>query len=157
MEFPRIFNVNLRLIWAKCYLKNRRLHWIQAWFANLLLNTDWFSAIIIFHGPNSLIGSIGYYLDFFIVRVHVVYILYFFGSNALMWWKVSSDVWNAWYFNDDYCACIGVVVLELWYCELCCCSLPLIIIIISLSDCLLFSCPLHWQTEERQFHSTVHS
>ena len=90
-----------------------------------------------------LLGSIGYYLDFLIVRVHVVCLLYFFGGDELMWWKVSSDVWDAWYFNDDYCACIGVVVLELWYYELCCCSLPLIIIIISLSKCLLFSCQLH--------------
>ena len=54
MGFPRIFNVNLRLIWAKCYLRNGWLHCIQTWCANLLPTTDWSSAIIIFHGPNSL-------------------------------------------------------------------------------------------------------
>ena len=53
MKFPRIFNVDLRLIWAKCNFRNRWLHWIQTWCVNLLLNTDRFSAIIIFHGPNS--------------------------------------------------------------------------------------------------------
>ena len=47
MEFPRIFNANLRL-------RNRWLHYIQTWWDNLLHATDWVSAIIIFHGPNSL-------------------------------------------------------------------------------------------------------
>ena len=54
MEFPRIFNANLRLIWAKCYLRNRWLHCIQTWYDNLFRTTDWYSAIIIFHGANSL-------------------------------------------------------------------------------------------------------
>ena len=53
VEFPRLFNVNLRLIWAMCYLRNIWLHWIQTWCANLSLTTDLFYAIIIFHGPNS--------------------------------------------------------------------------------------------------------
>ena len=54
MEFPRIFDVNLRLIWARCYLRNRWLRWIQTWCGNFSLTTDWFSAMIIFHGPNHL-------------------------------------------------------------------------------------------------------
>ena len=45
MEFPRIFNVNLS---RKCWL-----HCTQTWCANFLHTTYWFSAIIIFHGPNS--------------------------------------------------------------------------------------------------------
>ena len=56
MDFPRIFNANLRLIWAKCYLKNRWLHCIQTCIVNILHTTDYYSAIIIFHGLNSLIS-----------------------------------------------------------------------------------------------------
>ena len=54
MEFLRIFNVNLRLTWAKCYLTDRCKYSIQNWGANLLLTTNWLSAAIIFHGPNFL-------------------------------------------------------------------------------------------------------
>ena len=48
MEFPRIFNANLRLIWAKCYLRNRWLHCIQTWYGNLFHTIGYYSAIIIF-------------------------------------------------------------------------------------------------------------
>ena len=57
IEFLGIFNAILRLIWAKCYLKNRWLNCIQTWRDKLLHAADWFSAIIIFHGPNSLTTS----------------------------------------------------------------------------------------------------
>ena len=42
MEFSRIFNANLRLIWANCYLSNRWLHCIQTWWDNLSHTNDWF-------------------------------------------------------------------------------------------------------------------
>ena len=57
MEFPSIFNAKLRLIWAECYICNCWVLWIQTWWDNSLHNTDWFRAIIIFHGPNSLSHS----------------------------------------------------------------------------------------------------
>ena len=43
-----------KLIWPKCYPRNRWLQCLQTWRDNLLHTTDWFSAIIIFHVPNSL-------------------------------------------------------------------------------------------------------
>mgnify|MGYP001797828120 CR=1 FL=1 len=51
MEFPTIFNANLRLIWAECFLRNSLSHCIQVSCDNLLYATDWFSAILVFHGP----------------------------------------------------------------------------------------------------------
>ena len=70
MELPRIFNVNLRLTWAKqrapkCYLRNRWSHCIQTRCANLLFTMNWFSAIIILHGPNSLSFRFSY------LRAHI--------------------------------------------------------------------------------------
>ena len=42
MEFPRIFNVNLNLIMAKCCLRNHWLHCIQTWYGKLLHTTDYY-------------------------------------------------------------------------------------------------------------------
>ena len=54
IESPSIFNAKLKSIRAKRYLCNRWLLLIQTWWYSSLYTTDWFSALIIFHGPNFL-------------------------------------------------------------------------------------------------------
>ena len=53
MEFSRIFDANLRLIWAKCYLCSHWLHCFRTKCDSFLHTIDWFSEIIIFHDPPS--------------------------------------------------------------------------------------------------------
>ena len=69
MDFPRIFNVNLRLIWPKCYLRNCWLHCIHTWCVNLFLTTDWFSAIMIFYDPNAFCVHSPYFPFWFLSAV----------------------------------------------------------------------------------------
>ena len=106
MDFLEGLNANLSLSLAKYYLTNRSFQplvavYLQTRWDNLLHTTDWFSAIIIFYGKNSLIvvsqnqsRCEPWILVIFSLRISLCLLSMYINSSGVDGLKLLSQQWS---------------------------------------------------------------